>query len=66
MKEFFGGSSPKDIFQAKLNSTMEKSNSDNAMGMKRNTQKKLAVERRDEKHYMQKKTKKKKEIHNGL
>ena len=37
MKEFFGGSSPKDIFQAKLNSMMEKSNSDNAMGMKRNT-----------------------------
>ena len=65
MKEFFGGSSPKDIFQAKLNSTMEKSNSDNAMGMKRNTQKKLAVDRRDEKHYMQK-IKGKKEIHNGL
>ena len=54
MKEFFGGSSPKGIFQAKLSSEMEKSNSDNPKGMKRNTQKKLAVERRDEKHYMQK------------
>ena len=39
MKEFIDESSPKDIFQAKLNSMMEKSNSDNPMGMKRNTQK---------------------------
>ena len=39
MKEFFDGSSPKDIFQTKLNLKMEKSNSDNAMGMKKNTQK---------------------------
>ena len=60
MKEFFDGSIPKDIFQAKLNSMMEKSNSDNPMGMKWKTQKKLVVDRRDEKHYMQKqKTKKK-------
>ena len=59
MKEFFDGSIPKDIFQAKLNSMMEKSNSDNPMGMKWKTQKKLVVDRRDEKHYMQKqKTKK--------
>ena len=70
MKEFFDGSIPKDIFQAKLNSMMEKSNSDNPMGMKWKTQKKLVVDRRDEKHYMQKqKTKKKPRkigIHNGL
>ena len=70
MKEFFDGSIPKDIFQAKLNSMMEKSNSDNPMGMKWKTQKKLVVDRRDEKHYMQKqKTKKnprKIGIHNGL
>ena len=39
MKEFIDESSPKDIFQAKLNSMMEKSNSDNPMGIKRNTQK---------------------------
>ena len=39
MKQFFGGSGPKDIFQAKLNSIVEKSNSDNPMRMKRNTQK---------------------------
>ena len=58
MKEFFDGSIPKDIFQAKLNSMMEKSNSDNPMGMKWKTQKKLVVDRRDEKHYMQKKKKK--------
>ena len=43
MKEFFDGSSPKDIFQAKLNSMMEKSNSDNPMEMKRNTQKNLQL-----------------------
>ena len=47
MKEFFGGSSPKDIYQVKLNSMMEKSNSDNPMGMKRNTQKNTcSVEKR--------------------
>ena len=39
MKQFFSGSGPKDIFQAKLNSIVEKSNSDNPMRMKRNTQK---------------------------
>ena len=39
MKQVFGGSGPKDIFQAKLNSIVEKSNSDNPMRMKRNTQK---------------------------
>ena len=39
MKEFFDGSSAKDIFQTKLNSQMEKSNSDNPKGMKRNAQK---------------------------
>ena len=58
------------VLQAKLNSMMEKSNSDNPMGMKWKTQKKLVVDRRDEKHYMQKqKTKKnprKIGIHNGL
>ena len=58
------------VLQAKLNSMMEKSNSDNPMGMKWKTQKKLVVDRRDEKHYMQKqKTKKKTRkigIHNGL
>ena len=43
MKEFFDGSSPKDIFQAKLNSMMEKSNADNPKGMKRNTQKNLQL-----------------------
>ena len=37
MKEFFDGSSAKDIFQTKLNSMMEKSNSDNPKGRKRNT-----------------------------
>ena len=45
------------VLQAKLNSMMEKSNSDNPMGMKWKTQKKLVVDRRDEKHYMQKKKK---------
>ena len=39
MKEFFDGSSAKDIFQTKLNSMMEKSNSDNPKGRKRNAQK---------------------------
>ena len=39
MTEFYDGSNPKDIFQAKLNSKMEKSNSDKPMGMQRNTQK---------------------------
>ena len=39
MKQFFSGSGPKDIFQAKLNSIVEKSNSDNPMRIKRNTQK---------------------------
>ena len=56
------------VLQAKLNSMMEKSNSDNPMGMKWKTQKKLVVDRRDEKHYMQKKKKKTRKIgiHNGL
>ena len=61
MKEFFGGSSPKDIYQVKLNSMMEKSNSDNPMGMKRNTPN-TVVYRKDEKHYMQKKRKKEKPL----
>ena len=69
MKEFFDGSSPKDIFQAKLNSMMEKSNSDNPMGMKRNTQKNLQL-REEMKNTIckrkPKKKKRKKEIHNGL
>ena len=65
MKEFFGGSSPKDIFQAKLNSVMVKPNSDNPMGMKRNTQKNTcSVEKRRKTLFAKKK--KKKEIHNGL
>ena len=38
IKEFFDVASPKDIFQAKLNSQMKKSNSDNPMEMERNTQ----------------------------
>ena len=58
MKEFFGGSSPKDIFQAKLNSMMEKSNSDNPMGMKRNTQKNLQL-REEMKNTISKKKRKK-------
>ena len=69
MKEFFDGSSPKDIFQAKLNSMMEKSNSDNPMEMKRNTQKNLQL-REEMKNTIcktkPKKKKRKKEIHNGL
>ena len=39
IKEFFDVASPKDIFQTKLNSEMEKANSDNPMEMERNTQK---------------------------
>ena len=69
MKEFFGGSSPKDIFQAKLNSMMEKSNSDNPMGMKRNTQKNLQLREEMKNTICKRKPKKKerkKEIHNGL
>ena len=38
-KKFFDVSSAKDIFKVKLNSVMEKSNSDNPMGVERNTQK---------------------------
>ena len=34
---------------------MEKSNSDNPMGIKRNTQKNTCSDRRYQKHYMQKK-----------
>ena len=34
---------------------MEKSNSDNPVGIKRNTQKNTCSDRRDQKHYMQKK-----------
>ena len=64
MKEFFGGSSPKDIFQAKLNSVMVKPNSDNPMGMKRNTQKNTcSVEKRRKTLFAKKK---KKERNNGL
>ena len=68
MKEFFGGSSPKDIFQAKLNSMMEKSNSDNPMEMKRNTQKNLQLREEMKNTICKRKPtkKKKKEIHNGL
>ena len=40
---------------------MEKSNSDNPMGMKRNTPN-TVVYRKDEKHYMQKKRKKEKPL----
>ena len=61
MKEFFGGSSPKDIFQAKLNSMMEKSNSDNPMGMKRNTQKNLQLREEMKNTICKRKPKKKKE-----
>ena len=58
MKEFFGGSSPKDIFQAKLNSVMVKPNSDNPMGMKRNTQKNtFSVEKRRKTLFAKKKKK---------
>ena len=61
MKEFFDGSSPKDIFQAKLNSMMEKSNSDNPMGMKRNTQKNLQLREEMKNTICKRKPKKKKE-----
>ena len=58
MKEFFGGSSPKGIFQAKLSSEMEKSNSDNPKGMKRNTQKNTcSVEKRRKTLFAKKKKK---------
>lgn len=36
---------------------MEKSNSDNPMRIKRNTQKNTCSDRRDQKHYMQKRKK---------
>ena len=63
MKEFFGGSSPKDIFQAKLNSVMVKPNSDNPMGMKRNTQKNTcSVEKRRKTLFAKKKKKRKRYI----
>ena len=65
MKEFFDGSIPKDIFQAKLNSMMEKSNSDNPMGMKRNTQKSTCSWQKRWKTLYAKEKKRKKEIHNG-
>ena len=60
MKEFFGGSSPKDIYQVKLNSMMEKSNSDNPMGMKRNTQKNLQLREEMKNTICKRKPKKKK------
>ena len=65
IKEFFDVASPKDIFQTKLNSEMEKANSDNPMEMERNTQKNTcSVEKRRKTLFAKKK--KKKEIHNGL
>ena len=64
MKEFFDGSSPKDIFQAKLNSMMEKSNSDNPMEMKRNTQKNLQLREEMKNTICKRKPKKKKKERN--
>ena len=46
MKEFFDGSISKDIFQAKLNSMKEKSNSENPMGVKGTHRRILVVDRR--------------------
>ena len=46
MKEIFDGSSAKDIFQAKLNSMKEKSNSENPMGVKGTHRRILVVDRR--------------------
>ena len=59
MKEFIDESSPKDIFQAKLNSMMEKSNSVIQWELKGTLRRILVADKRDEKHYMQKKKKKK-------
>ena len=68
MKEFFDGSSAKDIFQTKLNSMMEHSNSDNPKGMKRNTQKNtFSLQQRGNTLFAKKKKRKKdRKIHNGL
>ena len=46
IKEFFDVASPKDIFQAKLNSMKEKSNSENSMGVKGTHRRILVVDRR--------------------
>ena len=46
MKEFLNGSNPKDMFQAKLNSVKEKSNSKNPMGGKGTHGRILVVDRR--------------------
>ena len=46
MKAFLDGSSPKYIFQAKLNSVKEKSNSKNPMGGKGTHGRILVVDRR--------------------
>ena len=54
MKEFIDESSPKDIFQAKLNSMMEKSNSVIQWELKGTLRRILVADKRDEKHYMQK------------
>ena len=45
MKQFLDGSNPKDIFQANMNSMMEKSNSKNPMAVK-GTHRILEVDRR--------------------
>ena len=55
MKEFIDESSPKDIFQAKLNSMMEKSNSVIQWELKGTLRRIHVADRRDEIHYMQKK-----------